>query len=59
MLFRSEPNWARARTDYRIQGIPLAVLIDRRGLVRLAKAGAEPASLEALSAEIPKLLAEK
>ncbi len=56
LLTLSEPNWAKASTNYRIKGVPLAVLIDRRGYVRMVKAGAEQANFEALAAEIQKLL---
>ncbi len=59
LMVLSEPNWDRTRIEYHIKGLPLAVLIDRRGLVRMVYEGADQANFEALAAEIPKVLAEK
>lgn len=46
-------------TDYKVKGIPTAVLIDRKGVVRMIKVGSGEANAKALQAEIEKLLAEK
>lgn len=44
---------------YKVEGIPQAVLIDRKGLVRMVKVGAEKENAEDLAKMIKKLIAEK
>ncbi len=44
---------------YGVQGIPTAVLIDRKGVVRMIKVGSGPTNKKALKAEIEKLLGEE
>jgi thiol-disulfide isomerase/thioredoxin len=45
--------------DYKVRGIPHAVLIDRKGNVRLVKVGAGDETAKALEETIKKLLDEK
>jgi thiol-disulfide isomerase/thioredoxin len=45
--------------DYKVTGIPHAVLIDRKGVVRMAKVGAGKENAEALEKMIKELIAEK
>jgi len=45
--------------DYKVRGIPEAVLIDRQGKVRLVKVGSGEANAKALEAMIQKLLDEQ
>jgi thiol-disulfide isomerase/thioredoxin len=45
--------------DYKVQGIPEAVLIDRKGNVRMVKVGSGEENAQALEAMIKKLIAEK
>jgi len=46
-------------SKYKVSGIPQAVLIDRKGKIRLIRVGSGPANAKALHAMIQKLLAEK
>lgn len=56
----SRENWNNVvNKDYRVRGIPTAVLIDRQGNVRMVRVGSGQANANALQAEIKKLLAEK
>jgi len=55
----SEKNGAAASTAYGIEGIPTAVLVDRKGNVRMIKVGSGDANKKALKAEIEKLLGEE
>jgi thiol-disulfide isomerase/thioredoxin len=55
----SKENWSKAAKDYGVKGIPTAVLIDRKGNVRMVRVGSNPANAEALEAEIKKLVAER
>ncbi len=59
LMALSKDNWAKAGKDYSVRGIPTAVLIDRKGVVRLVRVGSGQANADALQAEIKKLLAEK
>ncbi len=59
LLAVSKEDWGKAGKDYRITGIPHAVLIDRKGMVRMVRVGSDPANAEALHEEIKKLVAEK
>jgi thiol-disulfide isomerase/thioredoxin len=52
-------EWKKLSTAYSVRGIPTAVLIDRKGIVRMIKVGSGKANAEALEAEIKKLLDEK
>jgi thiol-disulfide isomerase/thioredoxin len=45
--------------EYKVEGIPQAVLIDRKGNVRMVKVGSGEANAKALESMIKKLLAEK
>lgn len=49
----------KAFDDYKVKGIPTAVLIDRKGNVRLVKVGSGPENAEALTQMIKELIAEK
>src|SRR5262245_52500173 len=55
------PNdaWSKASNDFSIKGIPHAVVIDRKGMVRMVRVGSGEANALALEEEIRKLLAEK
>jgi thiol-disulfide isomerase/thioredoxin len=55
----SKDNWTKASKDYGFKGIPTAVLIDRKGIVRMVKVGSGEANAEALHTEIKKLVAER
>lgn len=44
--------------DYKVTGIPTAVLIDKKGTVRLVKVGSGEENAKAIEAEIKKLIAE-
>jgi thiol-disulfide isomerase/thioredoxin len=46
-------------SKYKVQGIPTAVLIDRKGKVVMAKVGSGKANAEAMEGKIKELLAEK
>jgi len=46
------------QADYGVTGIPHAVLIDKKGMVRMIKVGSGPANAEALHKMIETLLAE-
>jgi thiol-disulfide isomerase/thioredoxin len=59
LLAVSRDNWKQASKDYKVNGIPQAVLIDRKGIVRMVRVGATPQNAEDLHAEIKKLVAEK
>ncbi len=59
ILVVSKDGWQQASKDYRVTGIPQAVLIDRMGNVRMVRVGSGEANARALEAEIRKLLAEK
>ena len=45
--------------DYKVTGIPTAVLIDRKGVVRMVKVGSGPENAKALARMIKELIAEK
>jgi thiol-disulfide isomerase/thioredoxin len=55
----AKADWKKASMDYRITGIPHAVLIDRQGVVRMVRVGATPQNAAELHDEIKKLVAEK
>jgi thiol-disulfide isomerase/thioredoxin len=55
----SKDNNMKAGKDYMIRGIPHAVLIDRKGLIRMVRVGSGAENAAALEAEIKKLIAEK
>ena len=59
LMVTSKANWKQASANYHIRGIPEAVLIDRKGIVRMVRVGAGPQNAEDLNQEIRKLLAEK
>ena len=45
--------------NYKVEGIPQAVLIDRKGVVRMVKVGAGKENATALAEQIKELIAEK
>jgi thiol-disulfide isomerase/thioredoxin len=45
--------------DYQVMAIPTVVLIDRKGVVRMIKVGADEETAKAVEAEFKKLLEEK
>jgi thiol-disulfide isomerase/thioredoxin len=55
----SQDDWKKASEDYKVRGIPQAVLIDRKGNVRMVKVGSGEANATALADMIKKLLDEK
>jgi thiol-disulfide isomerase/thioredoxin len=46
-------------SDYKAEGIPQLVLIDRKGVVRMVKAGNSPENVKALTEKIAELVKEK
>ena len=46
-------------TDYKAEGIPELVVIDRKGVVRMVKAGNSPENVKALTEKIEELVNEK
>ncbi len=46
-------------TDYKAEGIPELVLIDRKGIIRMVKAGNSPENVKALGEKIEELVKEK
>ncbi len=52
-------DWTKAKEAYGVEGIPQAVLIDRKGNVRLVKVGATDENAKELGETIKKLIAEK
>ena len=46
-------------TDYKVEGIPEMVLIDRKGIIRMVKAGNSPANVKALTEKTAELVKEK
>jgi len=59
LMALTQADWQKASKDYRVNGIPHAVLIDRSGIVRMVRVGATPANAADLHEEIKKLVAEK
>jgi thiol-disulfide isomerase/thioredoxin len=59
IMVATKENWDKASKDYGVQGIPEAVLIDRRGNVRMVRVGSGPQNAAELEEEIRKLIAEK
>src|SRR5262249_44319694 len=56
----TEPNWTKATKEFCFAGdMPAALLIDRKGIVRMGRVGGSLDNAEALHAQIKKLLAEK
>ncbi len=55
----SRDDWKKLSDEYKVEGIPQAVLIDRKGIVRMVKVGSGEENAKALEAEIKKLIAEK
>lgn len=49
---------ADAFAKYKVNAIPTALLIDKKGTVRLVKVGSSPAGMKELEAKIKELLAE-
>src|SRR5262245_31985966 len=55
----SQDTWNDFSKDYGVGGIPQAVLIDRKGIIRMVKIGSGQENAEALHGEIKKLINEK
>jgi thiol-disulfide isomerase/thioredoxin len=51
-------QWRKTSNDYAVQGIPAFVLIDKQGVVRLARVGSGPQNAADVEAMVQKLLAE-
>jgi thiol-disulfide isomerase/thioredoxin len=51
--------WRKAEKAYAVDGIPTMVLIDRKGIVRMVKVGADEENIEAIHAEIKRLVGQK
>jgi thiol-disulfide isomerase/thioredoxin len=58
LLVVSRDEWKTASDQYKVRGIPTAVLIDRKGNVRMVRVGSSEPNAKALDAEMKKLLAE-
>jgi thiol-disulfide isomerase/thioredoxin len=58
LLVISNDDWKTASNEYRVSGIPTAVVIDRQGIVRMVRVGSGEANAKALEEEIKKLLAQ-
>jgi thiol-disulfide isomerase/thioredoxin len=54
----SKTDWAKVSKEYKVEGIPTMVLIDRKGDVRMVKVGASEENYKAIETEVKKLLAE-
>jgi thiol-disulfide isomerase/thioredoxin len=52
-------EWGKVTKEYKVQGIPTVVLIDRQGKVRMVKVGSGEANAKVLEKKIKELLAEK
>lgn len=59
-LQAADPDEMKTITkEYKIEGYPTVVVIDRKGIIRMVKVGAGEKNAQAVEAEIKKLLAEK
>jgi thiol-disulfide isomerase/thioredoxin len=56
LLMVSRDEWQTASKEYKVQGIPTVVLIDRKGIVRMVKVGSGEENAKALEGEIKKLV---
>jgi thiol-disulfide isomerase/thioredoxin len=54
-----EKEMDKVSDEYKVEGIPEAVLIDRKGVVRMIKVGAEKENEEELAKMIKELIAEQ
>jgi thiol-disulfide isomerase/thioredoxin len=52
------PKGSTMNSDFAVSGIPHAVLIDRKGIIRMIKVGSGPDNAKALESMIKQLLAE-
>ena len=59
MAVPRDDNKKIIQTDYKAKGIPELVVIDRKGIVRMVKAGNSPENVEALTKKIAELVKEK
>jgi peroxiredoxin len=59
LLVMPEKEMDKVSDAYKVEGIPQAVLIDRRGVVRMIKVGAEKENEEELAKMIKKLITER
>ena len=58
LLATPQKELEKTYADYKVRGIPQAVLIDRKGNVRMVKVGSGPDNAKALEETIKKLIAE-
>jgi thiol-disulfide isomerase/thioredoxin len=55
----TKEDWkAKVSGDYKVSGIPTAVVVDKKGVVRLVKVGSGEANAKAIEAKIQELIAE-
>jgi thiol-disulfide isomerase/thioredoxin len=54
-----QQEWKKAGDAYHVSGIPTALLIDRKGIVRFAVVGSDEKNARALEDEIKKMVEEK
>jgi thiol-disulfide isomerase/thioredoxin len=59
LMVLSQKEMNEVSDVYKVEGIPQAVLIDRKGVVRMVKVGAEKENVEDLAKMIQVLIAEK
>jgi thiol-disulfide isomerase/thioredoxin len=59
LMVLPEKEWDKVSDQYKVESVPEAVLIDRKGVVRMIKVGAEDENEEELARMIKKLIAEK
>jgi thiol-disulfide isomerase/thioredoxin len=59
LLLSPRKDYLNTGQDYAVKGIPTAVLIDRKGVIRMIRVGSGDENAEALHIEMKKLLAEK
>jgi thiol-disulfide isomerase/thioredoxin len=52
-------DWGKVIKEYKIEGIPTMVLIDRKGTVQMVKVGASEENYKALENKVKDLLAQK
>jgi thiol-disulfide isomerase/thioredoxin len=52
-------EWAKVIKQYKIEGIPTMVLIDKKGTIQMVKVGASDENYQALQKKVKELLAEK
>jgi thiol-disulfide isomerase/thioredoxin len=55
----SKDDWRKVLKEYKVQGIPHVVLIDRKGKMRLVKVGSGEENAKAIDKTVKELLEEK